>query len=434
VSQIYLPHGNEYHHQHKLPANGPELLENNFVLNEDTVTGSIKSADYCAIDEDTSDEYKFSKSSKRALFVLEPIITGLIIFPIIVLFWECGWNLVLIMLNEWNSYPHPWNIDDIDGEEYGDYSYTSLLVPYFAAQFLLLLIYLLQDIVYNFLKYKCKYWLLRSILLQLHILLLASIYIVQWEMMWTIWDQYTPHEWYFEFLLSFMSLFTLIVLNGHLCDLVCAPFLISYDSIEYCIQFGCPLLTRQMSQWVINLINYILYEYFISILTIITWRGFYHFLDDLLYPDNINLSSGLCLVFGYVLYFPLMYFQTYLEDLNMKYDFWEFISINFPQFYRNIRHLLAFFSCLFVWRGYWTLFDEHIYIFNPSIYYLTYLLLFLVSFLAIALLQTSSSINGPLSSMPDYFSRFPLYPHCYLTIMVMKCSKLFGRSEENTTL
>ncbi|CAF3110400.1 unnamed protein product, partial [Rotaria sp. Silwood2] len=30
---------------------------------------------------------------------------------------------------------------------------------------------------------------------------------------WTIWDQFTPHE--------------------------------CYDSIEYCIHFGCPLLTRQ---------------------------------------------------------------------------------------------------------------------------------------------------------------------------------------------
>ncbi|CAF4583562.1 unnamed protein product, partial [Rotaria magnacalcarata] len=59
-------------------------------------------------------------------------------------------------------------------------------------------------------------------------------------MLWTIWDQFTPHEWYFEFTLSLTSLFSLIVFIGHLSDLVCSPFLFSYDSIEFNIQFGCP--------------------------------------------------------------------------------------------------------------------------------------------------------------------------------------------------
>ncbi|CAF1231587.1 unnamed protein product [Didymodactylos carnosus] len=433
ISQIYLPHGNEYHHQRKLPANSPDLSEH-FLLNDDTVTDSSIDTDTLKsiTDDDSINDYHFSTSSKHRLFIFEPIITGLIIFPILVLFWACGWNLILIMLNKWNSFSLTLHLVEIDNNGYNNYTWTSLIVPYFIAQFILLLTYLLQDSIYNFLKYKCKYWLLHSILLKFHILLLASTYIVQWEMMWTIWDQYSPQKWYFEILMSLTSLFALIVLNGHLCDLVCAPFLVSYDSVEYCIQFGCPLLTRQMSQWIINLINHFLYEYFVSILTIVAWRGFYNFLDKYLYPGNVDLSAGLCFLFGYILYFLLMYFQTYFEDLNIKYEFWAFVSINFPQFYHNIQHLLAFISCLLIWRGYWMIFDTYIYIFKE--YHYTYLLLFIVSFLVMALLQTSSSINGPLSNMPDYFSFFPLYPNCYLTIMVMKYSKFFGRFGENTSL
>jgi len=79
-------------------------------------------------------------------------------------------------------------------------------------------------------------------------------------MLWTMWDEYIPHDWYFELSLSFMALFAFIVVNGHLSDLVCSPFLFSYDSIEYCIHFGYPLLTKDMPSWKINQINFLLYE------------------------------------------------------------------------------------------------------------------------------------------------------------------------------
>ena len=105
--------------------------------------------------------------------------------------------------------------------------------------------YLAQDFLYGFLKRQKL--IPRLILLKLHIFILSSIYIVQWVVIWTVWDQYTPREWYFEIVLSFTALFALIVFIGHLSDLVCAPFLVSYDSIEYCLHFGCPLLTRQVS-------------------------------------------------------------------------------------------------------------------------------------------------------------------------------------------
>ncbi|CAF3264693.1 unnamed protein product [Rotaria socialis] len=84
--------------------------------------------------------------------------------------------------------------------------------------------------------------------------------------------------------------------------------------------------------------------------------------------------------------------------------------MNFPQFYQNIRHLLAFFSCVFVWGGYWFLYDEYLYIFEG--YYKTYLLFYLISFFFLSLIQTSSSINGPLSNIDDKNQFFPLYPYC----------------------
>lgn len=195
-----------------------------------------------------------------------------------------------------------------------------------------------------------------------------------------------------------------------------------------------------MKQWKIHLINYILYEWIISSLSIITWRGFYHCLDEYLYPDNLDLSSAICLIIGYLLYFPLMYFQTYFEQLNSKYEFWTFISINFPQFYRNIRHLLAFVSCVFAWRGFWVLYDNYLYLFED--YYKTYLLIYILTFVFLCCCQTASSVNGPLTHIEDEHQFFPLYPHSYVSIVYKKIrqSNLFHRSksednqEENTKL
>ncbi|UJR11052.1 hypothetical protein I4U23_015236 [Adineta vaga] len=430
VSQLYLPNGTDYHPQAHVPPTGPEAQQPFLVtsIENDTSDGrrlSIISHRFQPIDEETTDSIKEShiekldKHQRKALFISEPLISSLIIFPILVLFWECGWNLILIFLNRLNEFDANLHLDEMTQEDFESYTYQSLLFPYLIAEFLLLLYYLGQDIIHNFLKN--QHWFIRAVLLKLHILLLASLYIVQWEMLWTIWDQFTPHEWYFEITMSFASLFALIVFIGHLSDLVCSPFVFSYDSIDYCIFFGCPLLTREMSTWKINLINYILYEIIISNLSIITWRGFYHFLDEHLYPDDVNLSAGICLIIGYVLYFPLMYFQTYLEELNLKYEFWTFVSINFPQFYRNIRHLLAFVSCVFTWRGFWVLFDAYVDIFYD--YYLTYLFLYLLTFIILSLLQTASSTNGPLSNMEDPNNFFPLYPHCYVSTVHQKLSK-----------
>jgi hypothetical protein len=183
-----------------------------------------------------------------------------------------------------------------------------------------------------------------------------------------------------------------------------------------------------MKQWKIDFLNYILYEIILSNLSIMSWRGFYNFVDLYFFPNNLNMSSVLCLSIGYLLYLPLMYFQKYLEELNMKYEFWTFVSINFPQFYRNIRHLLAFFSCVFLWRGYWVLYDAYFYIFNDD--YKTDLFFYFGSFLVLGILQTSSSINGPLSNINERNNFFPLYPHCYISIVHRKLSRFFFSKQE----
>lgn len=176
-----------------------------------------------------------------------------------------------------------------------------------------------------------------------------------------------------------------------------------------------------MAQWKINLINYVVYEVIIANITIVVWRGFYDFLDEHFYANNPDKAAWICLLIGYVLYYPLMYFQKYLEYLNLKFDFWVFVSLNFPQLYRNIRHFFAFVSCVFLWRGFWVFYNTHLVIFKE--HYQTYLLLYLLTFILLTVLQTSSSINGPLNNMDDDDNQFfPLYPNCYLSTVVRKLS------------
>jgi hypothetical protein len=50
----------------------------------------------------------------------------------------------------------------------------------------------------------------------------------------------------------------------------------------------------------------------------------------------------------------------------------------------------------------------------------------MISFLILSIFQTSSSINGPLSDIKDKNNFFPLYPHCYVSIIQRKFSKFFS--------
>lgn len=95
--------------------------------------------------------------------------------------------------------------------------------------------------------------------------------------------------------------------------------------------------------------------------------GCYNFLDRYFYPDDVIRSAYMCLIVGYILYFFLMYFQNYI-----KHEFWICMTL-------NIQHLLAFISCVFR-----LLYDIYIDIFEY--YYQTYLLLYALSFLLLALI------------------------------------------------
>ena len=125
-----------------------------------------------------------------------------------------------------------------------------------------------------------------------------------------------------------------------------------------------------------------------------------------------------------------MDFKTYFEHLNVKYEFWTFVSINFPQFYRNIRHLLAVFSYLFVWSGFWLIYDEYFLIFEEN--YQTFVMLNIISFFLLCLLQAAKSINEPLSNIDDENQFFLLYPHFYVSILHRKISqsKFFQQNYE----
>jgi len=67
-----------------------------------------------------------------------------------------------------------------------------------------------------------------------------------------------------------------------------------------------------MDLWKINLMNCILYELTISNITIIIWHGFYVFLDQYLYPDDMAKSIWICSQF----FTKHVHFQ--IELLNEK--------------------------------------------------------------------------------------------------------------------
>lgn len=116
---------------------------------------------------------------------------------------------------------------------------------YIVSQLLFLFIYISQDFLYNFLvKQELKF--LASIILQIHSFITAANYIVQWTSMWTIWDRYTSDDWFIMLLISTVAILGIIVLTGHPCDLVCAPFVISYDSVEYNVRIGTPFVTEKV--------------------------------------------------------------------------------------------------------------------------------------------------------------------------------------------
>ena len=164
----------------------------------------------------------------RLFFVFEPIVVGLLIFPLLIIFWQAGWNFMI----QWFTSPsgqHP----------------AIVPVSYIFSQLLFLFIYLNQDRLYRSLA-RQKSGFCRAITLQCHSFVTAFGYVIQWASMWTLWDLYTTDDWLIMLLISIAAALALIALTGHSFDLVCAPFIMSYDSIEYNIRIGTSLVTEKV--------------------------------------------------------------------------------------------------------------------------------------------------------------------------------------------
>lgn len=146
-----------------------------------------------------------------------------------ILFWQSGWNFWA----EWLNTPLGQRL--------------VLLFPlYILSQLFLLIIYLYQDRLYHFL-HRQKLPIFSRIILQFHSLFTGVSYTIQWVTMWTLWDRYTSMDTYIMILISIIAIFAIIVVTGHLSDLVCSPFVISYDSIEYNIRIGIGFVTEKVN-------------------------------------------------------------------------------------------------------------------------------------------------------------------------------------------
>ena len=167
---------------------------------------------------------------KRAFFFIStPLVAGFLIFPLLIVFWQAGWNFMWTLLNT------------PTGKHW-----VTLPLLYMLAQSILLYIYLNQNHLYDCLYKHNARWPI-PIVLQLHSFGTSCTYILQWISMWTIWDRYTSPDWLLMLTVSIAALLAVIALMGHPCDLVCAPFILSYDSIEYNIRIGSPFLTEKVS-------------------------------------------------------------------------------------------------------------------------------------------------------------------------------------------
>ena len=125
VSQAFIPNTDEYRSQERVPPAGadfkrqlllrPILNPEGEQINQRRL--SIISEDFDRLDDedydtDTSDglihrfaiQTKIVRRRRRILFYIEPIVAAMLLLPAVTLFWESGWNLVLILLNILNGY------------------------------------------------------------------------------------------------------------------------------------------------------------------------------------------------------------------------------------------------------------------------------------------------------------------------------------------
>ena len=143
------------------------------------------------------------------------------------------------------------------------------------------------------------------------------------------------------------------------------------------------------------------------------------------------MSAGSSLLFGYILFFFIVYTQSYSDKICQLPTY---VYLGLPTLMRNIRHSVAFFTCILVWRGFWFLFDTY----NPTLKlaknypYLFDIICMLISFFILSLMKTASSLNGPLSYTFGLYDLFPHYPNSYLVECFNQKNKLRDISSETS--
>ncbi|CAF1154776.1 unnamed protein product [Rotaria magnacalcarata] len=314
------------------------------------------------------------------------------------------------------------------------FSQHQVLLPtsYLLSQLICFIIYINQDRLYGyFVNEELNFFVI--IILQFHSLITALNYTIQWTSLWTLLDNYTSDDWLLMLTISVASILAIILLTGHACDLVCSPFIMSFDSIKYNVRIDTPFMIEKMNRFVSHTINYVFYEFIISLLSIQAWRGSYKLLDVFLYPSDENISAIISLAIGYFSFFIIMYTQ-YFENSICRLS--TFIYLNYPLFIQNIRHVCAFFSCVFLWRGYWILLDLHIATisFVQESPYTSYMLTIIISFIILSIMKTASSINGPMSQIDDEYNLFPLYSNCFLVKWFNHKKELNRRSSNSSKI
>ncbi|CAF4221416.1 unnamed protein product, partial [Rotaria sordida] len=109
---------NEYHNQQQIQIISSELSQP--LSNVEGNTNRRRLTQIISLVDNDQENIVEPKGRYRLLFIVEPILVACLLFPILVLFWDCGWNLTVTMLNSLNGFPLMYNLD---GKDYTDDEY-----------------------------------------------------------------------------------------------------------------------------------------------------------------------------------------------------------------------------------------------------------------------------------------------------------------------
>jgi hypothetical protein len=136
------------------------------------------------------------------------------------------------------------------------FSQHQVILPasYLLSQLICFIIYINQDRLYGYLiNEELNFFVI--IILQFHSFITALNYIIQWTSLWTLLDNYTSDDWLLMLTVSIASILAIILLTGHGCDLVCSPFIMSFDSIEYNVRIETSFMIEKVMRFKNKLIR-----------------------------------------------------------------------------------------------------------------------------------------------------------------------------------